>query len=171
MSEARPGGSGGEPVGRRAAKIVTVSDGVVAGAREDLSGAALAKALLAAGFEAVERSAVADGVASVAGELARASAGFAGLVVTTGGTGFAPRDQTPEGTKEILEREAPGLAEAMRLASPLGRLSRGTAGIRGRTIILNTPGSPQGAVECLQAVIDVIPHALDLLGEKPTRHP
>jgi molybdenum cofactor synthesis domain-containing protein len=110
-------------------------------------------------------------VASVAGELARASASFHGLVVTTGGTGFAPRDQTPEGTREVIERDAPGLAEAMRLVSPLGRLSRGVAGIRGRSIILNTPGSPKGAVECLEAVADILPHALDLLGESPTRHP
>jgi molybdenum cofactor synthesis domain-containing protein len=156
---------------RRRAKVVTVSDGVVAGTREDKSGAALAEALEAAGFQVIERSVVADGVASVAGELARLSANFAGLVVTTGGTGFGPRDQTPEGTREILERDAPGLAEAMRLANPLGRLSRAVAGIRGRTIILNTPGSPAGSAECLHAVIDVIPHALDLLGDQPTRHP
>jgi molybdenum cofactor synthesis domain-containing protein len=161
-----------EPVERvRLAKVLTVSDGVVAGTREDRSGAALAQALEAAGFEVVERSVVADGVASVAGELTRLSAGFAGLVVTTGGTGFAPRDQTPEATKEILEREAPGLAEAMRLVNPLGRLSRGVAGIRGYSIILNTPGSPKGAVECLDAVLDIVPHALELLGEQPTRHP
>lgn len=160
-----------EATAPKQAKIVTVSDGVVGGTREDLSGAALEEALTEAGFEVVERSAVADGVASVAGELARASAGFHGLVVTTGGTGFAPRDQTPEGTGEILEREAPGLAEAMRLVNPLGRLSRGLAGIRGGTIILNTPGSPAGAVECLQAVVDVLPHALELLGDGVTRHP
>ena len=156
---------------KRQAKVVTVSDGVVSGTREDRSGAALEDALKQAGFDVIERSAIADGVASVAGELARVSAGFAGLVVTTGGTGFAPRDQTPEGTKEILERTAPGMAEAMRLASPLGRLSRGVAGIRSHCIILNTPGSPSGAVESLNAVIDVVPHALDLLGEHPTRHP
>jgi molybdopterin adenylyltransferase len=159
-----------EPVARQA-KVVTVSDGVVAGTREDRSGAALEETLSKAGFDVVERSVVSDGVASVAGELARMSASFAGLVVTTGGTGFGPRDQTPEGTKEILEREAPGLAEAMRLVNPLGRLSRGLAGIRGHSIILNTPGSPKGAVECLEAVIDVLPHALDLLGDTPTRHP
>jgi molybdenum cofactor synthesis domain-containing protein len=152
-------------------KIVTVSDGVMEGTREDLSGAALEELLLGAGFEVVERSVVADGVAAVAGELARLSASFSGLVVTTGGTGFAPRDQTPEGTGEIIERPAPGLAEAMRLVSPLGRLSRGIAGIRGHAIILNTPGSPKGAVECLGAVIDVLPHALDLLSDVPTRHP
>jgi molybdopterin adenylyltransferase len=110
-------------------------------------------------------------VASVAGELARVCAEFTGLVVTTGGTGFAPRDRTPEGTREIIERDAPGLAEAMRLVNPLGRLSRGVAGIRGRCIVLNTPGSPKGAAECLAAVIDVLPHALDLLADAPTAHP
>ena len=152
------------------AKVLTVSDGVMGGTREDLSGAALAEALSAAGFEVVERSVVADGVASVAGELVRLIANFHGLVVTTGGTGFGPRDRTPEGTKEVIERDAPGLAEAMRLASPLGRLARGLAGIRGHSIILNTPGSPKGAVESVQAVIDVLPHALDLLSGQPTRH-
>src|SRR6202042_1087420 len=147
-----------------------VSDGVVAGQREDRSGAAVADTLEAAGFEVIERSVVADGVASVAGELARLSPSFAGLVVTPGGTGFGPRDQTPEGTKEIIERDAPGLSEAMRLVNPLGRLSRGVAGIRGHAIILNTPGSPTGAVECLQAVIDVLPHAVALLTGQPTTH-
>jgi molybdenum cofactor synthesis domain-containing protein len=156
---------------RPQAKVVTVSDGVVAGTREDRSGDALADALVEAGFEVVGRSVIADGVASVAGELVRVSVSFAGLVVTTGGTGFAPRDQTPEGTAEILTRSAPGLAEAMRAASPLGRLSRGTAGIRGQAIILNTPGSPSGAVECLQAVLDVLPHALALLADQQTAHP
>jgi molybdopterin adenylyltransferase len=170
MNAASDHGQSGDGA-KRVAKVVTVSDGVMNGTREDRSGAALAEALAKAGFEVVERSVVADGIAAVAGELARVSAGFSGVVVTTGGTGFAPRDQTPEGTKEILEREAPGMAEAMRLASPLGRLSRGVAGIRGHCIILNTPGSPTGAVECLSAVIDVLPHALDLLGEQPTRHP
>jgi molybdopterin adenylyltransferase len=152
------------------AKILTVSDGVIAGTREDRSGAALEERLLAAGFEVLERAVVADGIASVAAALTRMASGFSGVVVTTGGTGFAPRDQTPEGTKEVLEREAPGLAEAMRLVSPLGRLSRATAGTRGRAIIVNTPGSPAGAVECLAAVIDVLPHALALLAEEPTRH-
>ena len=164
---------GHDPPGRprREAKVVTVSDGVVAGTREDRSGEALQQALEEAGFTVVERSVVADGIASVAGELTRVSAGFFGVVVTTGGTGFAPRDQTPEGTKEILERDAPGMAEAMRLTSPLGRLSRGVAGIRGHSVILNTPGSPSGAVECLSAVVDILPHALELLGDQPTRHP
>lgn len=152
------------------AKVLTVSDGVVAGTREDRSGAALVDALRTAGFEVVESDVVADGVASVAGALSRMSSGFSGVIVTTGGTGFGPRDHTPEGTREILERDAPGLAEAMRLRNPLGRLSRGIAGVRSRAVILNTPGSPSGAVECLEAVIDVLPHALALLAGESTPH-
>ena len=96
--------------------------------------------------------------------------GIAGLIVTTGGTGFAPRDETPEGTRAAIEREAPGLAEAMRLVSPLGRLSRGIAGVRGRALICNTPGSPTGCVEQLGAILDVIPHALRLLHDEPVGH-
>jgi molybdopterin adenylyltransferase len=95
---------------------------------------------------------------------------FAGLIVTTGGTGFAPRDLTPEGTRAAIDREAPGLAEAMRLVSPLGRLSRAIAGTCGQAIVLNTPGSTNGAVECLGAVLDVLPHALRLLAEESTAH-
>lgn len=163
--------SEGNDNARPQAKILTISDGVVAGTREDASGQALAAVLEEGGFEVVERSVVADGVANVAGQLARLSGSFHGLIVTTGGTGFAPRDQTPEGTTEIIERPAPGLAEAMRLINPLGRLSRGVAGIRGHSIILNTPGSPKGAAECLGAVMDILPHALALLVDEPTRHP
>ncbi len=153
-----------------AAKVLTVSDGVVHGTRVDASGAALATALEAAGFTVVERALTADGTDEVAASLTRLCAGFAGLVVSTGGTGFAPRDQTPEGTRRVIEREAPGLAEAMRLVSPLGRLSRGIVGIRGQAIICNTPGSPKGCVEQLNAIIDVLPHALRLLAETPTDH-
>jgi molybdopterin biosynthesis enzyme MoaB len=91
-------------------------------------------------------------------------------VVTTGGTGFGQRDQTPEGTREVIEREAPGLAEAMRLVSPLGRLSRGIAGVRGRALICNTPGSPKGCIEQIGAIIDIVPHALRLLADEPTPH-
>jgi molybdopterin adenylyltransferase len=150
------------------AKVLTVSDGVVEGTREDRSGTALAERLAAAGFEVVERRVTADGVESVAAALRDLATGFAGLVVTTGGTGFGPRDLTPEGTLAVLEREAPGLAEAMRLVSPLGRLSRAMAGTVGQALVLNTPGSSKGAVETLDAVIDVVPHALDLLsGGRP----
>lgn len=145
------------------AKVLTVSDGVIAGTRDDKSGDALVAALTEAGFHVVDREVVADGTDSVALGLAALCDGFAGLVVTTGGTGFGPRDLTPEGTRQILDREAPGLAEAMRLVSPLGRLSRAVAGTRGQALVLNTPGSSNGAVETLTAVLDVIPHALDLL--------
>ena len=153
-----------------AAKVLTVSDGVVAGTREDLSGAALVERLGAAGFTVTDRRVVADGVETVSDALTELADGFAGVIVSTGGTGFAPRDMTPEGTHAVLEREAPGLAEAMRLVSPLGRLSRGVAGVRGRAIILNTPGSPKGCVEQLEAVLDVLPHALRLLTGGPPGH-
>lgn len=145
------------------AKVLTVSDGVAAGTRDDRSGRALVDRLGAEGFEVVEHRVVSDGRQDVGEAIVELSEGFAGLVVTTGGTGFGPRDLTPEGTRVVLDREAPGLAEAMRLVNPLGRLSRGLAGTRGRCLVLNTPGSTAGAVECLEAVIDVIPHALRLL--------
>jgi molybdenum cofactor synthesis domain-containing protein len=106
---------------------------------------------------------VADGTESVAAALRELTDGFTGLVVTTGGTGFGPRDLTPEGTLDVLEREAPGLAEAMRLVSPLGRLSRAVAGTVGQSLILNTPGSTKGCIETLDAVLDILPHALRLL--------
>ncbi len=155
---------------RLRAKVLTVSDGVVAGTRDDASGRALVTQLEDAGFDVVDHQVTADGAAEVASALAALTDGFAGLVVTTGGTGFAPRDQTPEGTRDVIEREAPGLAEAMRLVSPLGRLSRGIVGIRGQSVICNTPGSPKGCVEQLAAVLDVLPHALRLLAETPTTH-
>jgi molybdenum cofactor synthesis domain-containing protein len=152
------------------AKVLTVSDGVVHDTREDRSGAALVERLSAEGFAVVDHRVVADGVTNVARALSEMADGFAGVVVTTGGTGFTPRDLTPEGTRAVIERDAPGLAEAMRLVSPLGRLSRGVAGIVGHAIVLNTPGSPKGCVECLDAVIDVLPHALQLLTGGPTAH-
>ena len=144
------------------AKVLTVSDGVIAGTRQDASGAALVEALSDAGFTVDDRRVVADGRDSVATAMIAMCDGFSGVIVSTGGTGFAPRDQTPEGTKLVIGREAPGLAEAMRLISPLGRLSRGVVGIRGQAIICNTPGSPKGCVEQLQAIIDVLPHAIRL---------
>jgi molybdenum cofactor synthesis domain-containing protein len=152
------------------AKVLTVSDGVVHGTRDDLSGAALVEQLTGAGYEVVAHEVTADGADNVAAALRALTDGFAGLVVTTGGTGFAPRDQTPEGTREVIEREAPGLAEAMRLVSPLGRLSRGIAGVRGQAIVCNTPGSPKGCVEQLGAILDILPHALRLLVDAPTSH-
>jgi molybdopterin adenylyltransferase len=152
------------------AKVLTVSDGVFHGAREDTGGRGLAEHLSANGFEVVDHQITQDGADEVAAKLTEMSDGFAGLIVTTGGTGFAPRDQTPEGTRAVVEREAPGLAEAMRLVSPFGRLSRGIAGIRGSAIICNTPGSPKGTIEQIDAVIDVLPHALRLLASDPTDH-
>jgi molybdopterin adenylyltransferase len=145
------------------AKVLTVSDGVVAGTREDRSGRALVERLGAEGFDVVEHRVVADGRQDVGEAIVEMAEGFLGLVITTGGTGFGPRDLTPEGTRVVLDREAPGLAEAMRGVNPLGRLSRGVAGTRATTLVLNTPGSPAGAVECLEAVIDVVPHAVRLL--------
>jgi molybdopterin adenylyltransferase len=150
------------------AKVLTVSDGVVEGTRADRSGEAVRSHLSDAGFVVVDRLVVADGVESVARALRDLADGFTGLVVTTGGTGFGPRDLTPEGTRAVLDREAPGLGEAMRLASPLGRLSRQLAGTIGEALVLNLPGSTSGCIECLDAVLDVVPHALQLLrGERP----
>jgi molybdenum cofactor synthesis domain-containing protein len=150
------------------AKVLTVSDGVVAGTREDRSGPALVTELTEAGFTVVGHRVVGDGRESVGEALVELAEGFTGVIVTTGGTGFGPRDLTPEGTRVVLDREAPGLAEAMRAINPLGRLSRGLAGTRGRALILNTPGSSTGALENLGAVLDALPHALRLLaGEQP----
>jgi len=150
------------------AKVLTVSDGVVAGTRQDKSGDVLVSTLVEAGYTVADRRVVGDGIESVGLALTELCDDFAGLVVTTGGTGFGPRDLTPEGTKTVIDREAPGLAEAMRLVSPLGRLSRAIAGTRDQALIVNTPGSSAGAVETLTAILDVVPHALDLLaGGRP----
>lgn len=156
------------PEATLAAKILTVSDGVAAGTREDKSGAAVEELLVERGFVIAERRVVPDGAGEVAAALEVMSFGYSGLIVTTGGTGFGPRDETPEGTMMVVEREAPGLAEAMRLANPLGRLSRARAGTRGEALICNLPGSSSGAVECLDSVLEVVPHALELLaGGRP----
>jgi molybdopterin adenylyltransferase len=152
------------------AKVLTVSDGVFHGARDDTGGRGLAAHLAQSGFTVVDHQVTQDGSEEVANRLIEMSDGFAGLIVTTGGTGFAPRDLTPEGTRAVIERDAPGLSEAMRLVSPFGRLSRGIAGIRGSAIICNTPGSPKGTIEQIDAVIDVLPHALRLLNSDPTSH-
>jgi molybdopterin adenylyltransferase len=153
------------------AKILIVSDSVSAKENEDTAGPQIATRLQEAGYDVVERRVVPDGIESVAQALRSLVEDFAGLVVTSGGTGFSPRDLTPEGTMQVLEREAPGLAEAMRLVNPLGRLSRSRAGTAGRCLILNLPGSPKGAIECLEAVLDVFPHALSLLLGDRAPHP
>lgn len=153
------------------AKVLTVSDGVAAGTREDTGGLAVAERLAEAGFRVVERRISSDGVDEVANTLTYLAYGFNGVVVTTGGTGFGPRDLTPEATKRILDRSAPGMAEAMRAVNPLGRLSRNIAGIRGRALILNTPGSPGGALEMLEAVVDILPHVVELMAGVTDAHP
>jgi molybdopterin adenylyltransferase len=149
------------------AKVLTVSDSVMRGERQDESGPAVARALQEAGFVVVEQSRVADGAASVAGDLTRMASGFTGLVVTTGGTGFGPRDLTPEGTAEVLDRHAPGFGEAMRRSSEIAPLSRGIAGVRGHALVVNLPGSPKGALECLAAIVDLLPHAISVLAGEP----
>ena len=153
-----------------AAKVLTVSDGVIHGTREDRSGVALADLLTEHGYVIAEQRVVADGIENVSQALIEMAEGFAGVVVTTGGTGFGPRDLTPEGTRLVLERIAPGISEAMRLVNPLGRLSRAIAGTRGHALIVNAPGSPKGAVETVTAVIDVLPHAVRLMTAAPTDH-
>jgi molybdenum cofactor synthesis domain-containing protein len=154
------------PIGR--AKVLTVSDGVADGTRDDKSGRVLVECLTEAGYEVVDQCVCADGVESVAATLRELTDGFAGLVVTTGGTGFGPRDLTPEGTREVIEREAPGIAEAIRRVSDgddrgFGMLSRGVAGTRGRALICNLPGSAGGAREGLGVLLPIAGHALDLL--------
>jgi molybdopterin adenylyltransferase len=145
------------------AKVLTVSDSVAAGLRVDLSGDAIEVMLQLNSFIVVERDVVADGVTPVAEALVALSSSFPGLLVTTGGTGFSPTDLTPEGTRKVIDREAPGMAEAMRAASALGPLSRGIAGTLGSCLILNLPGSVKGSTESLAALMGVLHHALDLL--------
>ncbi len=152
-------------------KILTVSDGVVHGTREDQSGVILDAHMASAGWAVIERRVSEDGEAPVADTLREMASGFHGLIITTGGTGFGPRDRTPEGTRAVIDREAPGLAEAMRLVNPLGRLSRAVAGTLATSLIVNTPGSSKGCVETIDAVIDVLPHAVRLLVDNADPHP
>ncbi|MFZ0625594.1 MAG: MogA/MoaB family molybdenum cofactor biosynthesis protein [Acidimicrobiia bacterium] len=151
--------------------MITVSDGVHAGTREDLSGQALAALLAGNGFE-VATAVVPDEQSAIVSALHDASHA-ARLIVTTGGTGFGPRDVTPEATDLVLEREAPGLTHLMLQAglksTKMAALSRARAGCLGTSLIVNVPGSTRGAIESIEAIIDVIPHALDLL-EGNTQH-
>ena len=152
------------------AVAITVSDSCARGEREDRSGPALVAALEAWGARVVAIEIVADDRATIAERLRHyADRGDVHLVATTGGTGFAPRDVTPEATRDVIEREAPGLAELMRLrgldATPLAHLSRAVCGTRGRTVIINLPGSPKGALESFTAIAKPLAHAVGLLSQ------
>jgi molybdenum cofactor synthesis domain-containing protein len=152
--------------------ILTVSDRSSQGERSDASGPALVNAVKEQGWEVVDKAILPDDLMVLRDQLAAwADSGTIDVILTTGGTGFSPRDVTPEATQGVIERPAPGLAEAMRNASlkitPHAMLSRATAGIRGRTLIVNLPGSPKAAIENFDVILSVLPHAVQLLKEDP----
>jgi len=158
--------------------LITVSDSVASGEREDRGGPACEQALKDAGiaFEIVRREALPDDRPQIARAIRiDADARKSDLVILTGGTGVAPRDRTPEGVREVVEYEVPGLAEKMRAdtgkAFPAAYLSRQVAGVRASTLVVALPGSPQGAADCLRAIAGLLPHTIALIrGERPS-HP
>ena len=157
--------------------VLTISDSGAAGVRQDSSGeniramisAQLSGAVIEAGAIIPDKRALIEGTLREWSDEKRLN-----LILTTGGTGLAPRDVTPEATRAVLDREAPGIAEAMRATSlqhtPFGMLSRGVVGTRGRTLIINLPGSPKAVKECLEFILPVLPHAVNLLTEGPREH-
>ena len=152
--------------------ILTLSDRSSRGERPDASGPALARLILTENWSVAKQELLPDNESAIRTTLSEwADSGEIDVILTTGGTGFSPRDVTPEATRAVIEREAPGLAEAMRAASlkitPHAMLSRIVTGIRKRTLIVNLPGSPKGAVENLQVIVPVLEHAVQLLREDP----
>ncbi len=155
--------------------ILTASDRSSRGERPDTSGPALADRVRAEGWSVIQTAILPDDRSMLAETMRQwADSGLLDVILVTGGTGFAPRDVTPEATRDVIEKEAPGLAEAMRAASlsitPHAMLSRLVTGIRGRTLILDLPGSPKGAVENLQVVLPVLEHAIHLLRDEDAGH-
>jgi molybdenum cofactor synthesis domain-containing protein len=150
------------------AAVLTISDSVSSGARTDRSGPAVRERLEQLGWSVSVMEAVPDETSEISARLATlADGGQVSAIFTTGGTGVAPRDVTPEATRAVIDREIPGLGELMRAcgrqATPLAVLSRSVAGTRGRVLIVNLPGSPKGAVESLDAIVELVPHVLELL--------
>jgi len=152
--------------------ILTLSDRSASGQRDDASGPALADLVRAQGWSVTRQAILPDDESAIRATLIEwTDSGQVDLILTTGGTGFAPRDVTPEATRAVIQRDAPGLAESMRAESlkktPHAMLSRAVAGIRERTLIVNLPGSPKGALENLQVILPVLPHAIQLLTDDP----